>query len=366
MDTIDLIRTLSEAFGVSGHEAPVREKIRTLVAPLADEVFADRLGNLFAIRKGRSERTLMVDAHMDEVGLVVTHVDEKGFLRFGLLGGYDERILPGLPVIVAASDGEYRKGVIGTVPPHMLSPTDREKPVRVNDLFIDVGARSADDVSALGIRVGDPAVPAHPFERLSDDVIMGRAFDDRAGCALLVEALKGLRDKDPADTIVFSFTVHEEVGGRGAGPAAYSINPDLAIAVEGTMAGDTPGVPEERQPTRQGSGPAITVADRSVIVNRELIRAIENRARSAGLPYQFKKPLVGGTNAGPIHQVRAGIPTAIISVPCRYIHAPCQLLLMSDYLNTRALLSAMLGETASLFLAAAPERMSTIKESVHE
>ncbi len=351
MESIEIIKTLSEAFGVSGHEGPVREAIRSMVTPFADEVFTDRLGNLFALKKGKSDLTLMLDAHMDEVGLVVSHIDERGFLRFGTLGGYDERILAGLPVLVATGRGSYRKGVVGTIPPHVLSAADREKPVRARDLFIDVGAGSAEDVDALDIRVGDPAVPFHPFEVVSENLLMGKAFDDRVGCALLVETLCGMEGSEFPVNVVFSFTISEEVGTRGAGPAAYRVKPDLALAVECTTAADTPGVSPESQPARQGGGPAITVVDRSVIVNRSLVEAIETVARESGLPCQIKKPLFGGTNAGPIHQSGTGVPVGVISVPCRYIHAPCQMLRLPDYLHTRRLLAAVAQDPRRLLAA---------------
>jgi len=352
--SIELLETLSEALGVSGHEQPVRQMIRALVEPLCDEVFTDSLGNLFAVRRGSGDRTLMLDAHMDEVGLVISHVDAAGFLRFGLLGGYDERILAGMPVWVRTGEGVQRRGVVGTLPPHVLSAADREKPIRANELYIDVGARSVEEVEVLGIRVGDPAVPSCGFRVVSEDLVMGKAFDDRAGCALLIELLQGLQGRDVPVNLVFSFTVFEEVGTRGAGPAAYRVKPDLALAVECTTATDTPGVEPERQPAWQGGGPAITVADKSVVVNRSLVQAFETMAREEDIPYQIKKPLFGGTNAGAIHQSRAGVPTGVISVPCRYLHTPCQLLRLSDYTQTRSLLAALIRGPDALFDAIHP------------
>ena len=334
METIKLIQELSDAFGVSGFEDEVREVISGRIQPYVDELRTDVLGNLIATRKGKSDFKLMYDAHMDEIGLMVSYVDEKGFLRFTTLGGWDSRILPAQTATILTRKGKKIKGVIGTVPPHITKLEDRQKAIQLEDLFIDVGASSNEEVEKIGVQIGDPAVPSYPFETLNSKMVMGKALDDRAGCAVLVKTLESLRGQSLDVTLICNFATGEEVGGRGARTAAYQIEPDLAIAFEGTIGADVPGIPPQRQPVRLGKGPAITVADRSLVVNRKLIIALEALAEKGKIPYQYKLPAFGGTDAGVIHTTRGGVLSGVVSVPCRYIHSPFSILRIDDFENT--------------------------------
>jgi tetrahedral aminopeptidase len=331
MDSFALLETLSNAFGVSGFEDEVRQTIQTLVAPYADDVRTDALGNLIVTRKGSSGGTLMLDAHMDEVGLMISHIEDDGFLRFVTIGGWDPRVLPAHAVTVRTRSGTKIRGVIGSLPPHVSKPEERDKPVPLDQMFIDVGARSAAEARRWGLGIGDPAVPSYPCERLRETWVLGKALDDRAGCAALVRVLEGLAAEKPGVTLVCNFAVGEETGLRGARTAAFQIAPDLALAVEGTVAADVPGVPPARQPSRVGAGPALTLADSTIIVSPRVVRALERVADEHGIPYQHKRPLSGGTDAGAIHLTRGGVPTGAVSVPCRYIHAPLSLLDLGDF-----------------------------------
>lgn len=333
-DSVQLLEKLSTAFGVSGFEDEVRQVIHQFVKPLVDEVRIDALGNLIATRHGKPDFTLMLDAHMDEVGLIVSYIEEKGFLRFATVGGWDARILPAQVVKVRTREGRLITGVIGSLPPHVLKPEDREKPFKLEDLFIDVGASSAEEVRKMGIRIGDPAVPYYPFERLSENLVGGKAFDDRAGCAVAIRVLHELQRENLDLTLVCNFAIGEETGLRGARAAAYSINPNVALALEGTIGADVPGVVPARQPTALGKGPAITIADSSLIVSRRIVEALEQIAEKLRISYQYKLPIYGGTDAGAIHTTRGGILSGVLSVPCRYIHSQFSLMRLDDFENT--------------------------------
>jgi len=339
MQSIDILRQLSDAFGVSGFEDEVREQITGLVSPYVDEVRTDTLGNLFATRKGKGDFTLMIDAHMDEVGFMLKWIEDSGYLRFAPLGGWDPRIIPGHRVEILTRSGEKRYGVIGSAPPHILTDEERNKPIPIEKMFIDVGATSQQDALDMGFHIGDPLTIHYPFIELHDGYVTGKAFDDRAGCAVMIEIARRLAEKKLDINIVFSFVVGEEVGLRGARTSAYQIDPDLAIALEGTIGADMPGVPQSSQPVRLGRGPAITVADRSIIVSRKLIEAIESVAEDGAIPYQYKLPTYGGTDAGVIHTTRAGILTGVVSVPCRFIHSPTSTMRLNDFENTVRLMT---------------------------
>jgi endoglucanase len=339
IETVELLRAVTSAFGPSGFEDEVRDLLREMVEPLADEVRVDTLGNLLVTRKGRSATTFMLDAHMDEIGFIVSWIEEGGFLRFQPIGGWDARIIPSHALTIQTDSGAKIKGAIGTPPPHVLRPEDREKPFKIEDLFVDIGVDSADDARALGVRIGSPAVVSYPFEQLGEQRVMAKALDDRAGCAVMVRTLEALKDVDLDVTFVAAFTVQEEVGLRGAGTAAWQIDPDIAIALEGTIAADVPGVPAPRQPTRQGQGPSIRIMDSGMIGMPRMIRALAETAESAGIPFQYQVPAPGGTDAGAIHRTRGGVLSGAVSVPCRYIHAPCTVMRLDDFENAARLVT---------------------------
>ena len=337
METTQLMEKLSNAFGVAGFEQEVRTEIEKLVKPLADETRVDALGNLIVTRRGRDGFTLMLDAHMDEVGLIVSYVEDRGFLRFATLGGWDARVLPAQVVQVQTRSGKKLTGVIGCLPPHVLKPEDREKPFKIEDLFIDIGAESADEAKEMGVRIGDPAVPFYPFTQLTKNLIGGKAFDDRAGCAVMIRVLEALKNAKLDLTLVCNFAVAEEIGARGARTAAYQVKPDLALALEGTIGADVPGVAPARQPTGLGKGPAITIVDNSLVASRRVVEALEKLAEKNEMAYQYKLPIYGGTDAGGIHTTGTGIISGVLSVPCRYIHSQFSLMRLDDFEQTAKL-----------------------------
>jgi endoglucanase len=340
-DTLRILRELCDAHGVSGYEDDVREIVRGYVEPLVDELKVDALGNLIGIKRSApNSPTLLIDAHMDEIGLIVSYVEPNGFLRFATVGGWDERVLPAHAVDVRTQDGNRIRGVIGIPPPHIQRPDEKNRPYSVDSLFIDVGARSSDEVTQMGITVGDSAVPCYPFTQLSPDVVLGKALDDRAGCTVAIRALQQLTAPGASPlpvNLALAFTTFEETGGRGAAVATHGIDPDIAIVLEGTVAGDFPGVPPSRNPSRQGAGPAITLVDRTAHFPRRMVKFLQDLADKEGIAHQLKTPIFGGTNAARIQMTRAGVPTGVISVPCRYIHSPHATLRVQDLEHTIAL-----------------------------
>ncbi len=337
---IDDLEDLSNVIGVSGFESHVRNIILSKIEDLPVKSEIDRLGNLVVIKEGMEDGPrVLLDAHMDEVGFITTHIDDHGFIRFEKLGSWDDRTLLGHPVKFQLVDSSIR-GVVGTKPPHLQKKDERDKVIQSDKMFVDIGASSAEEVGSVGIEVGTPFTIHHSFSRIGFDRVMGKAFDDRVGCAILIHILKGLIETYHTATFIFNFTVCEEVGGRGATTAAYSAEPDMALAIENTAAGDIPGIENEKCPTRLGKGPAITVADKSLIAHPKIVETLKSRAQEEGIPYQIKKPLYGGTDAGRIALTRSGVPSGVLSCPCRYIHNGLSLLDLSDLQACADLVSA--------------------------
>lgn len=337
-----ILKELSEAVGVSGHEDAVRKVILKAIAGHATDIRIDPMGSVTAFKKGTGAHKLrvMFAAHMDEVGFMVTGVDSGGLLRFTPIGGVDDRILPGLRVKIGV---DMIPGVILWKPIHKGSD---QNVVKQDSLRIDIGANGKDEGGK--VKVGDRIAFDSKFIELGEKMLLGKAFDDRVGCALLIELLQG--GPYPVD-ICAAFTVQEEIGLRGAKVAAQTLQPDIAFALEGTTAHDLPNPlvdddhPEPVNPTcKLGAGPALTVMDRSMIADPRLLRFMRQVAELHDIPYQLKTRLGGGTDAGGIHTANGGVPSGVISIPCRYIHSPAALLHRDDMANAGKLLNALLGQ----------------------
>ncbi|MCJ7735825.1 MAG: M42 family metallopeptidase [Anaerolineae bacterium] len=329
-----ILKALSEARGVSGNEQEVRAIIRDAICDVVDEVKTDTIGNLLAIKRGTAPDPLrvMISAHMDEVGLMTLGHNNDGLLEVRSVGGLDPRVLPGSIWEVGP---DRLPGVIGIKPIHLLKNGESEKVADIEDLFVDIGATSKSEAQKLA-PVGTTITFATQYRELGPTV-SGKAFDDRAGCAVLVELLRAIAPL--ASEIHAAFTVQEEVGLRGARVAAYAIQPECAFALEGTIADDLPKDKKDVSPTTElGKGPAITVMDRSFIADRRLLALVRDTASELEIPHQIKQPGVGGTDSGAIHMSREGVPSITLSVPCRYIHSPVALLNLSDFENTVRLL----------------------------
>ncbi|MDI6851440.1 MAG: M42 family metallopeptidase [bacterium] len=346
MSARDLLVKLSSAFGPAGFEDEVREVIREYISGLVDEIFEDTSGNLIALKKGKSNKRVMLDAHMDEIGFIVSHLNGP-FIRFQMLGGVDPRLLPGQRVVIKNRKGEKIRGVIGTIPPHVQTSEEMKKVFEVTDLFIDIGAISEEELKEKGISVGDPGVFYGTAEVVSDDVIVGKSFDDRAGCGVLIKVLERLKNVHLPYDLFVVFTTGEELGLRGAKTAVYNVDPDFSLSVEGTIAVDNPNIPPHKQPSHIGKGPVITIIDRSIVVNPKVVRFFEAVAEKNGIEFQYKTPIYGSTNAGVIHLERGGVFSGVVAVPCRYIHSPMSIMRLSDFEKTVELVYNILVELPS-------------------
>lgn len=331
-----LLERLTNACAVSGDEGEVRSIVLEQVRPHVDEVRVDSLGNVLAVKKGRGEGLLKVllAAHMDEVGFIITGDDGDGIYRFELVGGIDVRLLPGKPVWVGK---EHVPGVIGAKPVHLTTSDELRSTISLESLRIDIGPGNGSKA-----KIGDRATFATKFTRLGPS-LRAKAMDDRLGVVTLIELLKSAPENID---LLLAFTVQEEVGLRGAGVAAYALEPNVAIAVDSTPANDLPawdGSENTRYNARLGAGPAIYVADRGTLYDPRLVGHFIETAEAAGIPYQIRQPGGGGTDAGSMHKQRAGIPSLSISVPARYNHTPAAFARLTDWKHTLALVHAALG-----------------------
>lgn len=309
-----LLKTLSELNGASGAEKPIRDMLRQTLEPYVDRLFIDKMGNLIAEKniQGVGPK-VMLAAHMDEVALMITEITSDGFLKFEAVGGVDARIL----LAKAVKIGERKlNGVIGSKAIHLTKPAEREKALEIEQLYIDIGAKSKEEV-LRHVQLGDYAYFDTEYESFGRAHWKGKAMDDRVGCAVLTEILK----KNYRFPLVGVFTVQEEVGLRGAKVAAFHVKPDFAIVLEGTVSGDMLDVEDQDWVTEVGKGPACSIMDNATLYAPALIRQLAALAKAKGIPLQFRRGNKGGNDAGVIHVSQAGVPTLAISVPCRYIHS---------------------------------------------
>ena len=331
-----MLSALSNAFGPSGCEDEVRSVVLGAIDSKVDEYQVDHLGNIIAHQKGTAhpEFKVMVAAHMDEVGLMISHADESGLLHFAKVGGIDDRVLPAKVVRIG------KKRVPGTIimkPVHLTDSSERSKVVSYDQMTIDIGVSTKAEAERL-VKKGDYAAFDVQFEDLGG-MVKGKAFDDRAGCAILIALIEN--GPYPFDFWPV-FTTMEEVGLRGARVAGFSVMPDAAFVLEGTICDDGPKEKDVSPTTAVGKGPAISPMDRSVIADRRLVRLMIETAEAEGIPYQFKQPGKGGTDAGAIHLAQTGVPSVPVSVPSRYIHSPVCMLGKDDLENTIKLMTAAL------------------------
>jgi endoglucanase len=335
----DLLRELSNTVAVSGDEGAVRKIVLEAIRPHVDEVKVDALGNVLALKKGtgRSKDRVLIAAHMDEVGFMVTDIDPEGALRFEIVGGIDDRMLMGKPVWVGP---KRLPGLIGAMPIHMLTSDRMSSVTKAAQLRIELGVNSAEAAKKL-VKVGDRGTFATEFAALGP-ALRGKALDDRLGCATLIELLRG--PAYPCD-LHAAFTVQEEVGLRGARVAGYAVEPTCAFALDCTPAADLPdsrGRENTLYNARLGHGPVIYRVDRSTISDERLVKYLQQTAEKASLPYQFRQPGGGGTDAGAIHLTREGVPSVSVSVPGRYLHSPAAIVRTEDWRNTLRLMQLAL------------------------
>jgi endoglucanase len=317
MVNFELLKRLCESPGVPGNEGPIRSVIVEEMRSLVDEITLDAMGNVIGVKRGLGGPRVMVAAHMDEIGFIVKHIDDKGFLRLQPLGGWDPRNLVSQRVYVHAKSGEALLGVLmpSSKPIHMQTPEDANKAPKIDELFVDLG-RTGDEVKEL-VEIGCPVTLARTAEIVGRNVV-SKTLDDRLAVFVMLEALRQVGAH--ACDILAVATVQEEVGLRGATTAAYSLKPDVGIAVDVTIANDFPGPADHEQVTKLGGGAAIKVMDLSLVCHPKLVRHFRDVAEKHEIPYQLEILSRGGTDAGAIQRSRDGVPSFTLSIPCRYVH----------------------------------------------
>lgn len=309
------LRELTMLDGVSGDEDAVREAIRKEIEPFCDSVIEDKAGNLIAVKKGKIPKKLMMTAHMDEVGFIIKSITEDGYLKFAAVGGIDGRVLPGRRVRV----GEKKlPGVIGMKAVHLTTAEERKQSVKISDMYIDIGVQSR-EAAEKAVYLGDYAAFDSGYVTFGDHKIKAKALDDRVGCLALIRVLQ--EAVCPYDLYAV-FTVQEEVGLRGATVAAYRVQPDIGIVLEGTVCADTYEAPKHLHVTTSGAGPAFSLIERTSKSDSALVDFLVKTAEKNNIQWQYKRTIGnGGNEAGVIQQTACGAKTAVISVPCRYIHS---------------------------------------------
>ncbi len=320
-----LLKTLTQLPGLSGREDAVRNCLEETLSSYADSVRIDTLGNLILTKKGTSGKTLLLCAHMDEVGLMVRFIDERGFIRFVTVGGIDPRTLLAQRIRVQTSKGPLL-GVIGTKPAHITTEVERGKAVPLCDLFIDLGF-PAEQVRQL-VSVGDPIVLDRSYEEFGEGLISAKAIDNRGGVFILAEVLKQLNN--PYYTVQAVFSVQEEVGVRGATTAAYGIDADVSLCLDTTGAADIPGVATQDYIVRLGNGVGISVLDSMTITPKSLFDEIVSLCKKHDIAYQVRIAQRGGNDAGAIHLSKTGVPTCALSLPTRNIHSNVEVCAKKD------------------------------------
>jgi endoglucanase len=341
---MNLLRRLTEVHGVSGYEANIGKTVTRELEKYVDSVETDNFGNVISLKKSprKDSPKIMLAAHMDEIGLIIKHIDEKGFLHFEKIGGVPPRNLFSQPVLVHGKKGPVQ-GIIYTKPPE--TPEEATKIPDLKEFFIDIGAKNRTETEKLGIHIGDSITFEKTFKQLGNgNLIASKAFDDRVGVAVIIQTMKNLT-KQALEAHVYGVAdVQEEVGCRGAQVAAYKIAPHMAIAVDVTIAGDIPGIPEKDQVTKLGAGPAIKIMDSTagqlgLIAHQKVRELLQSTAEEEKIPYQMEVLPRGSTDAATIHLTREGVPSGVISIPTRYVHA-YEVIDLNDVANATKLLTA--------------------------
>lgn len=338
-----MLNTLKELClldGVSGDEGAVRDYIREKAAPYAHRIRTDAIGNLIVFKKGKKPtgNKLMLAAHMDEVGVIVTRITDEGFLKFDFVGGVDRRVAIGKPVAVGA---KKVPGVIGLKAVHLVSREERKKAPKTESLYIDIGAKDKESAEAM-VEPGDYGAFVCRPEEFGDGLFKARAIDDRVGCAIMLQLLE---EELPLD-VTFAFTAQEEVGTRGAFGAAFSVTPEIALVLETTTAADLPGVEDHRRVCAPGKGPVISYMDGGTIYDRELFETLRRLSVENGIPWQTKEYIAGGNDARTIQRTKAGVRVAALSAATRYLHAPASVGSIADFEHMLKLTRLFLDELA--------------------
>jgi len=322
----NLLKKLVECPSISGYEENVRDMIKKEIKPYTDKIKTDRIGNLIC-EKGKGSPKIMICAHMDELGLMVKYIDEKGFIRFEPIGGWDPKILPAQKFKIHGSKGSVT-GVVGSKPIHLQEKEEQKRTSKISEMFIDVGAKSKKEVEKMGINTGDFITIYGNFDRLNGSRVTGYGFDDRIGCIQLIEVMKNL--KKIKGTVYAVGTVKEEIGLVGIRGSAFSVNPDIVISLDTTISGDCPELKPHEAVIKMGEGPALAIKDAISIVQTELKKWVQGVAKKNKIKLQFDILSGGATDASVTPMIREGIPSISILTPARYLHTPVEVVDMKD------------------------------------
>lgn len=340
-ETKEMFKTLTELQGAPGDEKRVRDYMKEQLEKHSDDLVYDNLGSIFGVRRGEGPR-VMVAGHMDEVGFMVTQITENGMLRFQPLGGWWNQVLLSQRVQIMTKKGIVI-GVIGSIPPHNLSPKQRKKPMEIKNMLIDIGADDKEDAQNIGVSPGDSIVPVCPFTPMvNEKKILAKAWDNRYGCGLAIELMKEVKDVSLPNELYAGATVQEEVGLRGAQSAANLIKPDIFFALDASPANDMSG--DESEFGQLGKGALLRIFDRTMITHRGMREFVLDTAESNDIPYQYFISQ-GGTDAGRIHIANDGIPSAVIGICSRYIHTSASIIHVDDYAAAKELLVKLVTST---------------------
>lgn len=341
-NTLVWLKKISEVPGVSGFEQRVKDMLLEKISDNA-KVSYDKLGSIIFEKQGsHSGPKIMLASHMDEIGFMVKNITKEGFIKFVTLGGWWEQVMLGQKVTILAAKGDIT-GVIGSKPPHILTPEERKKVVQKREMYIDVGATDEEEAKMkFGIRPGDAIVPYSEFTIMANEkLLMAKAWDNRIGCAVMAEVMERLATKPHSNTVFGVGTVQEEVGLRGAQTSADVVDPDISFAIDTCIAGDTPGVSEDQASSKLGKGVAICIYDASMIPHTRLRDFVIEIAEQNRIPYQLHFTEGGGTDAGRIHLHSEGVPSLVLSIPTRYIHSHNSIIHRDDYQAAIELLLAI-------------------------
>ena len=335
----ELLKALCEANAVSGDEQEVRDILIDTLEHHAEEITFDGLGSFIA-RKGSRGPKVAIVGHMDEVGFMVTHITDEGFIRFETIGGWWSQSMLNHRVTIRTRSGGKIPGVIGSVAPHALSEKQKSQPMNFNEMFIDIGAYSREEVVTRGIAMGDFISPASDFEKWGEDKIVAKALDNRAGCALMAELF--LKVDNPNITLFGVGSVEEEVGLRGAQTSAEHIKPDIVIVLDTAVAGDVPGIDAVKYPLKLGQGPGVMLFDKRYFPNQKLLRVLKSSAGKRNVPLQFGTMKTGATDGGRYNVMGGGRPVVALCLPTRYLHANSGMISTKDYDATFAMVHELL------------------------
>ncbi|GGC94119.1 peptidase M28 [Thalassobacillus devorans] len=340
-ETQALFKTLTELPGAPGNEHMVRQFMKSELEKYSDEIIQDGLGGVFGVKNGEGPK-VMVAGHMDEVGFMVTQITKNGMIRFQTLGGWWNQVMLAQRVQVITENGPVI-GVIGSIPPHNLTPEQRKKPMDVKNMLIDIGADDEEDVKRIGVKPGQQIVPICPFTPMANEKkVLAKAWDNRYGCGLSVELLKELAGESVPNQLYSGATVQEEVGLRGAQTAANMIKPDIFYALDASPANDMSG--DEKEFGQLGKGALLRIFDRSMVTHRGIRDFILDTAESNDIPYQYFISQ-GGTDAGRVHISNDGVPSAVVGICSRYIHTSSSIIHVDDYAAAKELLVKLVKST---------------------